>query len=261
MLIKDLVEFGLSEKEAKTYISLLELEVATAGDIAKKSGLNRSSTYVVLESLKKQGLVSISGDKNIVHYIATSPQMLLKTAEDMATKQEEIRKKIDKILPELSALHKDTKIKPRVKIYEGVQGFINAFNDTLKSKEKLIRVFSSLTERARLLPPEYFPLYIQNRRIAGVHMHGIHPDEEVGRRLLKINSDGFDTQLLIPKDKYKFPADIGIYDNTVTYMSAEKGGFAIIIESKEMADVMKNIFDMAFEEAKRLNVPKKKRSS
>lgn len=36
-------------------------------------------------------------------------------------------------------------------------------------------------------------------------------------------------------------------------MSLEKGGIAIIIESKEIADVMKSVFDLAYEEAKRLN--------
>ena len=30
-------------------------------------------------------------------------------------------------------------------------------------------------------------------------------------------------------------------------------GFSIVIESREIADVMKGIFDLAFEEAKRIN--------
>ncbi len=70
MLIKDLIEFGLSEKEAKIYIALLELEIATVNEIAKKAGVNRSSTYVTLDGLISKGFVSISDDKNIRHYCA-----------------------------------------------------------------------------------------------------------------------------------------------------------------------------------------------
>jgi hypothetical protein len=36
-------------------------------------------------------------------------------------------------------------------------------------------------------------------------------------------------------------------------MTAEDGGFGVLIEDKNMADVMKSVFDLAYEEAKRLN--------
>ncbi len=256
-LIKTLIDFGLSEKEAKVYVSLLELEIATAGEVAKKSEINRSSVYVVLELLKKRGFVSTSGDKDVLHYIAISPEMILKTAEDLAVKQNEIRKKIDDIIPELNALHKDTKIKPKVRVFEGKQGLINTFEDTLKSKEKLMRISSSVGNLFKIIP-EYFPGYVEKRKKLGIRMHGIHPDDMAGQQLLKSDPTNFDTELLIPQDKYHFPADLAIYDNKIGYMSSEKGGTAIIIESKEISDVMKSIFDMAWEEAKRLNKQIKK---
>ena len=258
MLIKDLIEFGLSEKEAKVYISLLELETATVGDIAKKSEVNRSSTYVVLDSLKKQGLVSTSGDKNILHYFATSPELLLKTAEDMATKQEEIRKRIDRLIPELNALHKDTKIKPIVKVFEGKRGLINVFEDSFKSKEKFMRVFSSHKNIFNIMP-EYFQSYVQNRIKFGIKMRGIQPNDEISKKIISMGPKNFDEAMLIPTEKYRFPSDLAIYDNKIGYMSPEKGGFAVIIESKEMADVMKSIFDLAWEEAKRLHAQEQKK--
>ena len=74
ILLKQLVNFGLSEKEAKIYLALLELEMATVFEVAKQSGINRSSAYVVLEGLKKKGLVGISDDKKVRRYIAASPE-------------------------------------------------------------------------------------------------------------------------------------------------------------------------------------------
>ena len=85
-------------------------------------------------------------------------------------------------------------------------------------------------------------------------MHGIHPDSKVSRHLIKLDPSKFDKAILIPREKYKFPAEIAIYDDKIGYVSPDKKGLAILIESKEMADVMKNIFDLAWEEAKRLNV-------
>ena len=252
LLIKNLVEFGLSEKEAAVYISLLELELAGVNEIAKKAGINRSSAYVVLESLKSKGLVGISDDKKVRQYIAASPETLHRVASDMARKQEDLRKNIDSIVPELKLLYKNIKHKPKVSVFEGKEGLITAFEDILNCKDKLMRVTSRLDSLVHIIPPDYFPKYVQKRIKIGIKMLGIHPDDELSRRLKRV-SIGFDEPILIPKEKYLSSADTAIYDNKIGFMSPKDGGIAIIIESQEVADVMKNIFDLAFEEAKRLN--------
>ena len=54
LLVTNLIEFGLSDKEARIYLSLLESDTSMVQEIAKNAGVNRSSTYVVLESLKRK---------------------------------------------------------------------------------------------------------------------------------------------------------------------------------------------------------------
>lgn len=258
LLVKQLIEFGLSEKEAKVYLALLELEVAAVSEVSKTANINRSSAYVVLESLKKKGLVGISEDKKVQRYVAVSPDLLLNEAENRARKTEEIKNKISDIVPELKALHKDTKQKPKVKVFEGKQGLINAFEDTLDNKEKIMRVCSSVENIFKKVLPDYFPNYMQRRIKLGIKMYSIHPDDEIAQKIIKMIPK-FDEPVLIPKEKYQFSADIAIYANKISYMSLEKGGLSIIIESKEIADVMKNVFDLAFKEAKRLSKNSSKR--
>lgn len=251
MLSKTLIEFGLTEKASKVYLALLEHEIATVNQIAKVTGINRSSTYVVLESLQKKGLVGITDDKRVQQYMAISPDALMRIAEDSAKKHEIIKNKIDKLVPELKALYKGTKRKPLVKVYEGKQGLINAFEDTLKMKEKVIRISSSVGNLFNVFS-DYFPEYVEMRRKKGIVMHGIHPNDLPAQMLITNAPDRFDKPILIPSKKYSFPADLAIYDNKISYMSLDGKGIAIVIESKEMADVMKSVFDLAFTEAKRL---------
>lgn len=259
LLVKNLVEYGLSDKEAKMYLALLELEVSTVNEIAKVAEVNRSSAYVVLEALKEKGLVSVSHDKKIQHYIATSPEALLYSAESQAQRQENVKNKIADIVPELKALHKDTKQKPKVRVFEGKQGLIAAFEDSLCNKEKLMRVSSSVGNLFKIMP-EYFEGYVARRIQKGVRMLGIHPFDEISKKLAE-NSPKFDEPMLIPKEKYFFPVDFTVYDNKVGFMSSDKGGWALIIENKEMSEVMKSLFDLAFEEAKRLDINKRGVSS
>lgn len=254
LLIKNLIEFGLSEKEAEVYLALIKLEIAPVQEIAKSAGINRSSTYVVLDSLKKKGLVSMSEDESIQQYVATSPDALLRIAKTSAEKQKNILLNIENIVPELKALHKDTKKKPKIRVFEGDDGLKQAFEDSLSSKEKLIRICSSHEDLFKVSPHllEYFKGYVDSRIKKGIKMHGIHPDSELARHLLKQGPKNFDIPVLIPKNKFRFPVDFAIYDNTVGFMSREKAGFAIVIENNDIAEVMKNVFDLAWAEAKRI---------
>lgn len=119
MLLSDLTEFSLSEKEAKIYLALLELEVVSVAEVAQKAATNRSSTYVILEALKKKGVVSTTGETPMERFVATSPEVLLRSAEDSAAGAQRQLDRIRGILPELKALHKDTKRRPNVRVFEG----------------------------------------------------------------------------------------------------------------------------------------------
>lgn len=254
MLTKQLEKFGLSEKEAKVYVALIELEVATANEVAERAGVNRSSTYVVLDSLLNKGLVSIVGDKTVKQYAATNPEILIQEIEETIQEKAAVKEGLNKILPDLKALHKDTKQKPKVRIHEGKKGLIAAFEETLESKEKVVRVASSVSKISKVLPL-YMPKYIKRRVEKGIKLYGIHPDDKIGHFLLNLEpGKSFDESILIPKDTFDFTADFAIFDDKIAYMTTENGGVAVSIENREMAQMAKNIFDLAFKEAKRLHL-------
>ena len=53
-----LAEIGLTERESKVYLALLELGSTTTGPLVKKSEVPNSKVYEILESLQNKGLVS-----------------------------------------------------------------------------------------------------------------------------------------------------------------------------------------------------------
>ena len=262
VLYNHLVEYGLVDKEARAYLSLLEIGQATATNLAKKTGLNRSTTYVILESLKERGLVSVSADKVIQEYIAATPETLVNLAESQLKQQQAVTAKLKNIIPRLNSIKKDLKHKPLVTVYEGKSGIINAFEDSLQSKEKVVRIMSSANKLYELIP-DYIGTYAQKRAACGLKMKGIHPRDEHSDELLQRMPKG-DESVVIPADKYHISAEVAVYDNKVSYVLAEDRGVAIVIESEEMANATKHLFDLAWEEAKRLNATlndKKKKSA
>ena len=256
-LLKQLQNFGLSEKEGKIYLALLELEMATVFEVAKQSGINRSSAYVVLEALKKKGLVGISDDKKVRKYIAASPETLLHSAKTAAQKQEALKDGIESIIPELKALHKGEKRKPIVKVFEGENAAREVYLSTLVSNSKELRTFANPINIFKRIP-DFIDAHDKARSKRGIKMYLINPATKEVLELYKhIKPEKPVEVLLIPEDKFKFSSDMGIVGNFVTFISPEDD-FGILIESKEIADTLRYNFDLAWEEAKRLDKKIKK---
>src|SRR3989344_6479146 len=68
--------FNLNIYETKVWLALLGKGIASAGEIAEISGVPRSRTYDVLESLEKRGF-AISKLGKPAKYIAVKPSIIL----------------------------------------------------------------------------------------------------------------------------------------------------------------------------------------
>ena len=128
-LIEVLNKTGLHEKEAKVYLALLELGTADVSDIAAKAGVKRPTSYLVLDELKKKGLVSqVPAKVNL--FTAESPEKL---QAEMYKKQELYKR----FLPNMLALYNLRKEKPQVQLFEGIEGVKQVYEKIYSSPEVL----------------------------------------------------------------------------------------------------------------------------
>ena len=74
------VIFDLNIYEAKVWAALLSRGSASAGDLADISGVPRSRSYDVLESLEKKGFVIMKLGKPI-KYLAIQPEEIVKRSK------------------------------------------------------------------------------------------------------------------------------------------------------------------------------------
>ncbi len=112
-LIKKIkMHFDLNIYETKVWLALISRGVATAGEIAEISGIPRSRTYDVLESLEKRGFAIAKVGKPI-KYIAIKPVLVIeKLKKEIAMNTNEKLKVFSKLketneYQELERLYKD----------------------------------------------------------------------------------------------------------------------------------------------------------
>lgn len=98
-IIDQLKNLNLTDKEARVYLTLLELGPSTPYKISKRSRLKRPTAYVIAEELVEKGLViQVTGEKKKL-YMARSPEAYFEEAEEKLWNAKQI-------LPELKALQR-----------------------------------------------------------------------------------------------------------------------------------------------------------
>jgi sugar-specific transcriptional regulator TrmB len=244
-----LQSFGFGDKECSVYFALLELGTGTVTEISRKAGINRTTGYDILASLGTKGLVNISGKEPRQEYIAESPDALMRYLEEQSAQLAENIKKAKETVAELKSMQTQEN-RPRIKFYEGTEGLRNVYEDTLTSSEKIL-AYACIDDMHKALP-DYFPEYYKRRAENGISIRGIVPKTKAAIERAGHNQEEKREIAFVPADKYYFSPEINIYDNKIMIASwREKLG--IIIESAEIADAMKKIYDLAWNEAKRLD--------
>jgi len=248
LIYKTLVSIGLSEKEAGVYLALLELGKRTVSPIARKAGINRTTSYDILDRLVSKGLISVSGKEPTQEYITESPEKLRSFVESELNKKKAQLQTLDSLVPQLKSLH-NVSARSQVRFYEGKEGLEQVYEDTLTSHEE-IRAYASVEDTQQTLP-DYFPKYYKRRAKNGIPIRAIFPTTPEAIELSKRNKDELRETALVPSEQFSFSPEINIYDNKVM-IASWKERLGIIIESQEIADAMKKIYELAWAEAKRL---------
>ncbi|MFH0740027.1 MAG: helix-turn-helix domain-containing protein [bacterium] len=243
-----LKEFGFSQKEIQVYLALLELGKGTVSAIARKAGIQRTTCYTILDSLVSKKLAVVSGKEPKQEYVAQSPDMIIEMLKQEVSSSQEQLKNAEKLVPQLKSLH-NIGNRPKVKFYEGKDGLKEVYEDTLTSHEE-IRAYATLDDMYQALPG-YFPDYFKRRAKKHIPIRAILPATQVAFERIKYNKEEMRTMALIPVDKFRFSPEINIYDSKVM-IASWKEKLGIIIESEEIADAMKKIFELSWQEAKRL---------
>jgi sugar-specific transcriptional regulator TrmB len=248
-----LLSAGFPSKEVGVYLALLELGKGTVSQIARKAGINRTTGYDILDSLVTKGVVSISGKEPKQEYIAEPPESIKKYIQKEIESKKFALEEVESIVPELTTLHNMTS-RPKVFFYEGKEGLQKVYEDTLSSHEEILAYAS--VEDIKPTLPHYFPEYYKRRAKKGIPIRAIFPESADARERASLDKEEIRQTLIVPKDKFAFHPEINIYDNKVMIASwREKLG--IIIESGEIADAMKKIYELAWAEAKRLDAEKR----
>ena len=247
MINQLLSSLGLSEREASVYLCLLTLGASKSIEVARYTGFTRPTIYDVLEKLIHRGLVSKYKKKHITVFSAQDPQKLVayldRELDDVHNKLINQKKQVQALLPALLSLQLTNKSKPRVQFFEGEKGMREAYEDTLTTKTKMY-AYTNVTEMMRSFP-HFFPAYFKRRAANRIPVDALFVDNQDGKKLVKANTEELRRTKFFPGG-ISWSPEVKIYDDKVLITSWQEK-MAIIIQSKEYADLQRIIFGKLWE--------------
>jgi sugar-specific transcriptional regulator TrmB len=243
-----LQSIGLNKKQASVYLASLKLGSETAYNIAKHSGLKRTTVYFILEQLKEQGIASIRKTRSATYYKVLNPKAILNRIK----KQEE---NLTAALPELEKLYESQPSRPLIEVFEGKEGVRQVYQEVKKylDKGEEILDWGSLAHFSQLEYKDLLDWWIGLMRNKRYQAREILMGKDLMESdyLESITKNQNPNHLLASASRdIKFTNnDNLVFGNKLAIFSLQKEVFVVVIESEDVAKSYRNFFDLAWKQA------------
>ncbi len=239
-------QMGFSKNESKVYMAALGSGPSSAQELAEHADLPRTTVYSVLEYLVERGVVGKTTKQGKTRFIAEAPEKLLSIITDL-------QKQVEKALPQFEAVYNKSETKPKLFFYEGKGAIRKAFDDTLEVKPDEILMWNTdlyFDFERYGLDPEYISkrvkLGIRAKRIAGEG--SVWHTKNKPRDAVELSET-----TVVPRTVFWPGIEINIYANKVVFMNFAENN-SVFIESKAIADAMRQAYQLSWVGAKSLEV-------
>jgi hypothetical protein len=181
-------------------------------------------------------------------FIGEDPE---KIAKNLVRKEE----KFNEIFSQLKSFNNVRSIKPKIRFYEGVKGIREVYLDTLKYSDEFLAFGSE--DILKTVGNEWMEDFIRRRIRKGIRVRAILPMTEYTReKLLYRDEKQLRSVKLIEAKNFPFTIEVDIYgESKISFISA-KEQLAVIIESFEIFNTIKSIFELLWDNLPEVKVTK-----
>ncbi|MEM9336901.1 MAG: helix-turn-helix domain-containing protein [Patescibacteria group bacterium] len=233
-----LSDFGLTPHEAAAYVALLQMGKGSADAVASRANIKRSTAYLALESLLRQGFIGKVPRARKMLFVAKDPV-------ELREREQQRMKDVDRLVPLLRSMAAEAN-HFGTRLYEGFEGLKAAYNfrrDELQDTE-YVGFFGSAEKVDEQLADFVVEWNEENakRNISSRAIVPGHPSLKAWRQLDAAHKREVK---VISKEQYPSNISIEMYEDFVRITLFEEKA-ALIIESKALALALKSVFELVW---------------
>lgn len=241
-----LKELGLTETEALIYEVLLEQGPKPAKDLVIPSGLSRGNVYNAVTALVKKGLATEKqGVKTI--YEAAPPSALQTLLNQEQSRFKQLSTTFQSILPQLSADFRLSTGKPVVRVFEGLDGIKQIYNEILNDKKPIFSLISADEpdkEMFRWLRGYYAKERVKNQ----IPVVAILSQTNRINDLIKTSATELRQFKITDPNSYQFKGEVNCFGDKIAFISYTSDVLiGAILESISIAQTLQSTIKLAFD--------------
>lgn len=240
MYFEALSQFGLSKKEIDVYVSLLKSGPSTPLKISTSVNIKRPTVYLIIETLKKHGLIEVKmmGLKSL--FVATDPSRF----EDILRDR---RERLEEALPELRSFYKLKGNKSVIKYFEGVDGVKVAYENSLRDIRNGDKYYVLAdTPNWRQLDYEWLEKYSERRSRRKLDIKVLLKDSKEARHF-KMRERALNMHVKIFTKPLELVGDILISPQMLILHNFAPPVTATVIELDDVIQTHLNLFEYVWE--------------
>lgn len=243
MFKKILLQTGLTSSQAEILSYLYQHKKAKASEIAKKAKRSRTIIYKETETLIRLNLIrKIDKPNEPTFFWAKHPSALQKLIKKREQQVQNTKRLLRDSLPEIIGSYNLISNQPGIRFYEGIKGLKEIYKEILNDKKKLylVRTAYEPVYNSKIAPivEEFIEKRIKRKiKVTAIIPSDVDNKEKDARWLLK--------RFNVDKNMYTAPVEIDIFGDKVAILSFGDELVGTIIESKQIAQSLKQIFTLA----------------
>ncbi|MBT4917658.1 hypothetical protein HN709_02590 [Candidatus Peregrinibacteria bacterium] len=253
-LLDQLCQIGFTDSESQVYLELLSLGPQAVSVIAKRTSLNRTTTYSILKSLEVKGVVSSYTNATMKYFVANDPNSLVGYVDRKCKTFDYHRNNLLNLVPKFRCLSESFSLnKPVITYFEGIEGVKNVMFDALSAKDTF-RAYVCLDKWLKSghgdFLIEFKDLRIFDKKIP---LKTIVPDTPEVREFFKEHYDMQCelTDILYVPASGMFENEMNIYNDKVSIIHLEKGSeYGVVIQDSQIAEMHRSMFDIMWQKFK-----------
>jgi sugar-specific transcriptional regulator TrmB len=243
-----LQSLGLSYKESDILVVLIQLGDASASTLCRKTGIHRSTVYMIINQLQWKGMISSQKKKGCLLYRATDPKIFLKVKRRENLEQNEVIDVLISSLPALGNTYGAVSQSPDASVLRGKAGLIHVLEDSLSAGTPLLSWLNVEDSNYEILG-DYLDEYLEERQSLNLGMKAIHSHLSDSACLKKHFIDGLDEYQSMDKKELPLFSQILMYDDKVAMLEYENQ-IGVIVQNPQIAQSQRRIFEFSYRLAK-----------
>jgi sugar-specific transcriptional regulator TrmB len=243
-LVKELIEIGLAEKEARVYLASLELGPDTAQNIAVKAQISRPNTYIAIEALTKRGLMSSFKKGKKKMFRSENPEFLRGILQKQIEAYLSKDKYLSSIMPQLLSVCTLSEM-PEIRLLEGGDGLRYAQQEILSAKGEILNLVA-MDSILYLNSGNELNEFRNSLNERGLRIRTLYTKKKGEGDFCVGDRCRWEARKISHK-AFQFEGELSVYDDKVIAITYGGRSMGVIVKSKEIAGMLRVLFNLSWE--------------